>query len=203
MRIVHFLAIVAIAASNVGVSAADKYALENAPCFKGPNKQSGRYFFTSTAKAPMTLDKGGRYNVVEEQGAWSRVVLFSSSPDKTAWIESRLLATSLDSKTTADKTIERLKSFDELNKTGNWKALYIGAAQRGTRVTISVTDVWNQSSKDIRSAFVQNMTKLFFSMGGARSLPEDPKEFHFDIRHAQSGRIVATWDGVRGTSLKD
>lgn len=203
MKVVNFLAVVAVVVFGTEASAAERYALENAPCFKEPNKQSGRYFFTSTAKAPTTLEKGDRYNVVEEQGAWSRVVLFASDPNKTAWVESRHLAASPDSKATADKSDERLKTFNELNRTGNWKALYVGTTQMGTRVTITVTDIWNRSSKDVRSSFVQNMAKLFFGMGGARSLPEDPKEFHFDIRHAQSGRLVATWDGVRGTSLKD
>lgn len=180
------------------------YALEEAPCYNGPSKSSGRFFFSPTAKAPTTLMKDDKYVVLETRDDWSKVQLFPSNiSQKTAWVESKYLATARGAATEQRIARERLQSFNELEREGRWKSVYAGVEQDGKKLTFHVKDSWNRMSKDLKEAFVRDCYTLFFSMGGPRNIQERPEDFTIEVRHSASHRLVATWDALFGFRPKD
>ena len=60
--------------------AEELYAVDNAPAYNGPSKQSGQFFFKPTAKKPLTLNKGEAYQVRGRDGAWVQVDVFGRTP---------------------------------------------------------------------------------------------------------------------------
>src|ERR1017187_3299799 len=147
------------------------FALEAAPCYNGPARESGRFFYVSTAKKPMSLNKNDKDEVLETRNGWSRVQLFSPLiSTKTAWVESRLLARERGANTERQITQERLNSFDSIERDGKWRAVYAGVKQVGTKLTFLVSDNWNSLSRDRREACVHDFYMLFFQMGDRKSV---------------------------------
>jgi hypothetical protein len=180
------------------------FALSEAPCYNGPSKDSGRFFYVPTATKPLTLNKNDKYEVVETRGAWSHVQLFPSSiSDKTAWVESKHLSSARSESTERDIASERLNTFDSLQREDRWHLVYAGVSQQGTRLTFFVTDYWNSMSKDLREVFVKQSFVRFFAMGGPRNIKEKSEDFQIEVRHKDSDRVVATWDSLFGLRLKD
>lgn len=94
---------------------------------------------------------------------------------------------------------EMLESYNTVQSSNNYKILYGGVQLEGNRVIVLVTDYWNSVSKDIKVAYVNQCTSLWYGMCGARKLPVG---MSFKFVHNASGRTVATWDSNWGTSIK-
>lgn len=205
MRITLPIVLLALVITSNPASAEQTvYALATVPCYKGPSKSSGRFFFSPTAKAPMTLTKGDKYIVLETRDGWSKAQLFPSNiSQETAWVESKYLATTRDAAAEQQIARERLQSFDKLERGGRWKGVYAGVEQDGKKLTFHVKDSWNQMSKDLKETFVRDCYTLFFSMGGPRNIQERPEDFTIEVRHNESHRVVATWGALFGFRLKD
>ena len=180
------------------------FALDSAPCYKGASKASGRFFYVPTAQKPMTLTKNDKYEIREARDGWSKVQLFPPNiSQKTAWVESKHLARSRGSGMEKQITQERLDSFDSIEREGKWRPVYAGVKQAGTKLTFLVSDRWNSLSHDRREACFHDLYMLFFQMGGPRNISEKAEDFDIEVRHVESGRVVATWGALLGLRLKD
>ncbi|MDR3684761.1 MAG: hypothetical protein P4L11_13620 [Geothrix sp.] len=99
--------------------------------------------------------------------------------------------------------VQRLETFNDLESDNVDKAYFRGVQQAGDKVVIRIADRWHLLSKDRREALAKGMFKRWFMLGAPLGLHEKPGAYHFEFRHAESDRLLATWDGLSGLSLKD
>lgn len=94
-------------------------------------------------------------------------------------------------------------SYNTVLSRNNYEPFYAGIEIKNKRITILVKDSWNFVSKDVQKAFVENSVKLWGGMHGARKMSFSYDDWNFEYKHDLSGRVVATWGSIRGTSIKD
>lgn len=175
------------------------YALDNAPAYNGPSKESGRFYFKPDAQKPLTLDKNTGYKVLDKTGGWIQVDVYG----KTPWVETRYLIETLSQNNLESIYQERLESFNQIQSNNNRKNIYDGVSQSGKKLTFFVKDSWNNLSSDMKEAYVKDSFTLFIAMGGPRQIEEKPEDYMIEVRHQNSDRILATWDYFWGLKLKE
>jgi len=183
--------------SSVGVdsgreTAETLFVTRKAPLYNGPSESSGRFWFSRRAKKPVTLLKGEAVTVLARSGDWVEVDQFG----KTAWVQ----ATNVGNRSLAEESdvrSERMRTFNQLESEA-WPGLYDGARDQGQVLTIFVRDRWNYMSKDMREAFVQKTMTLYFGMGAVRHIPEKLEAYTVEVKHDESGRVVARWGSILG-----
>jgi hypothetical protein len=181
-----------------------RYALNKAPCYKGPSKSSGRYFYKPDARAPMTLTANEKYAVLESKDGWSRVRFFPPDiSEKTGLVESKDLAASLPATTAEKIRSERFNGVNDLLGSGKWRGVHAGMRLNGKKLTLLVSDQWHLLSHDRKEAYFKDAYVLFFSIGKVRNIDEKPDDYEMDVRHSESGRVLATWGSLFGFRLKD
>jgi hypothetical protein len=81
--------------------------------------------------------------------------------------------------------------------------LYRGVEQSGDRITIRVSDQWNYISRDEREAWLkQAMTMYLLTRKGGRN-PKELDDLTFEVKHEDSGRLLAEWGALRGYHEED
>lgn len=97
----------------------------------------------------------------------------------------------------------RLEVFNDLESNNLNKPYYRGVSVRGNVVIIRLSDRWHRLSRDNQEALCKNLFTLWFALGSVRKLNEKPDDFKFEFRHANSDRVLATWNGLTGLSIKN
>lgn len=98
---------------------------------------------------------------------------------------------------------DRLNAFNDLESNNVDRPFYRGVEVRGRQVTIKIADAWHLLSRDRKEALCHGMFSRWFALGGPRGIKEDSSDFRFQFRHAESGRVIATWDSLSGISIKE
>lgn len=196
LAILFVFYLMALGAGNA--FAEELYAIDNAPTYNGPSKQSGRFFFNPTAQKPLTLNKGEAYQVRSREGIWVQVDVFGRAP----WVESHHLANTPSADSVKEKYKERLESFNYLMSTGQLSRIYAGVNQNDKELTLKVNSAWRILSASEKEGFVREAFILFMGMGGARGLKERPGDYKIKIVPVGGGRTLATWDDWAGFKEK-
>ena len=103
-----------------------------------------------------------------------------------------------------EQTKEMLEAFNKLESNNNFKDFYAGVnASSPYRLQVIVSEYWNVASKDMKIGYIKHVVMLWGGMSGARGTPIKPDDLKVEFIHDVSGRRVATWDSLWGTSIKD
>ena len=97
---------------------------------------------------------------------------------------------------------QRMDAFNDLESDNLDKAFYRGVTIRGKVVIIRLSDRWNALSPDRKEALCKGMFTRWFALGKVRGIQEQVGHFKFEFRHVESDRLLATWDGLSGITVK-
>ncbi|MFW8602480.1 hypothetical protein ACOHYD_13495 [Desulfobacterota bacterium M19] len=89
------------------------YATERCQTYNGPSKSSGKFFYSSSAQAALTLDERQQYEITKEQGGWVQVDVFGKRP----WVEKKCMTNQLTyNKNTLKKNALVCRTKEQFNE---------------------------------------------------------------------------------------
>lgn len=172
------------------------FAKKHVPMYNGPNKASGRMWFSKQATKPMSAEKGEAVYLTGREGEWDQIDVFG----KDAWVQNNLIGPRGDDAIARERA-ERLQQFTDAEGNG-WPLLFRGMRGNSSQLTLFVSSQWERMSPDERSDWLQKAMTVYLAMGANRNISEKLEDYTVEVKHEGNWRVLASWGAGRGYSDK-
>lgn len=183
-------------------------AVKVAPLYTEPDLNSKRVM-RHWAKKPEAAYVGMHYDVkvLDREPGWCKVQdlsgLTPETDDDIGWVPEEYLAASIPDKEMGALQKERMDAVNKfMGEDRDFGRVYAGIEKQGEDITVRVTDLWNNLSDDMKTAFVKRFLTLWGAFGGGKGIKENANELRLTVVHKDSGRVLATYDALFGLRLR-